>query len=248
MTCCTYLYPSMPYNTEMFDLFNSTHLLIAGTTGSGKSNLLDNLLINALINYSPTACQFVFCDPKKIELQDYKDLPHCCYYMDENKDIARVLKWATEEMDARYKYMQKNGNNAFKDNRLYIVIDELADLMISPFRRDVLLSLQRLLQLGRACNIHAICCTQAPSRRIIPAELTLNFTDRVALRCISPIESKQIIMVKGAENLQKYGKGLYRSCDGLKEIDIGLADKKLLEKLKYHWKNKALLSKFETVG
>lgn len=228
--------PNGEINQEYLNYFGSTHLLIAGTTGSGKSTLLNGILYSALGTNTPCDAEFCFIDPKKVELKKYKELPHTLFYDDNIKGINKRLYWANMEMDERYEYMQSKDLDKYPNNHLYIVIDELADLMISDYQRDIKRNLQRLLQLGRAANVHVIACTQAPSRKVIPAELTLNFTNRIALRCIFPIESKQIIGAKGAESLAKYGQAIYLDPDGLKKIDVPMIDKELiLERINF-WK------------
>ena len=201
----------------------AVHLLIAGATGSGKSVLLNNCLYSILDRYSLNGeqlPQFVFVDPKRVELYQYKRLPdilYCC----ENSDTITALNRVINTMENRYKYMQELGERKYNGRAIYIIIDELADLMLTC-RRAVLPLLQRIAQLGRAANIHLYACTQCPNRRVIPAELTLNFTDKIALRCDSSIESRQVINIAGAEKLPIYGQGIWRAPGVLQQIDIPL--------------------------
>lgn len=212
----------------MCDIINeitekSTHLLIAGATGSGKSVLLNNCLYSILDRYRRSGeqlAQFIFCDPKRVELYQYKKLPdiiYCC----ENADIIRALQQCISVMENRYRFMQSIGERKYTGRAIYIVIDELADLMLTC-RCSVLPLLQRIAQLGRAADIHLYACTQCPNRRVIPAELTLNFTDKIALRCDSSIESRQVINTAGAEKLPIFGQGIWRSPGILQQIDIPL--------------------------
>ena len=161
----------------------AVHLLIAGATGSGKSVLLNNCLCSILNRYRLSGeqlPQFVFIDPKRVELYQYKRLPdilYCC----ENDEAINALNKVILVMENRYKHLQDIGERKYTGRAIYIIIDELADLMLTC-RRSVLPLLQRIAQLGRAANIHLYACTQCPNRRVIPAELTLNFTDKIALR------------------------------------------------------------------
>ncbi len=193
---------------------NAPHLLIAGTTGSGKSVLLHNLIECLLARFSPAVVDIALCDPKRVELNRYRKFPQCKSYARTPGEILGVLKLAAREMERRYKIMERRGARDWDGAQMYIIIDELADLMISPLRADIVTNMQHLLQLGRAAKIHIIAATQAPNRKIIPAELVLNFTDRLALRCLSSIESRQIIGVAGAEELPQYGAGLWLDCAG----------------------------------
>lgn len=198
---------------------SGAHCLIAGATGCGKSTLLNSMLYTLLaIHENGTALYLV--DPKRVELVDYSRLQFCAGYTTTAQGTVNLLKSVVELMEIRYQIMARDHLKMSQDGPVYVVVDELADLMISAYKKDIRELLQKLLQLGRAANIHIIACTQAPSRRVIPAELTLNFTDRIALRCQSNIESKQICGVSGAEKLPRHGRGIYASPDGMELVDI----------------------------
>lgn len=197
------------------------HILIAGATGSGKSVLLNNLIYYILRNNTVESLpQFIFCDPKRVELWQYKPLNNSLYCCD-SVDIVRALERVISVMENRYNYMQGRNARKYDGKKIVVIIDELADLMLTC-RRSVLPLLQRILQLGRASNIQIIACTQCPNRRVIPAELTLNFTDKIALRCDSGIESRQVINTAGAEKLPIYGQGIWRHPGALDKIDFGI--------------------------
>lgn len=189
------------------------HTLIAGTTGSGKSVLINSLIFNLLLK-SPNEVEFCLIDPKRVELSKYKKLPHVWKYCQEIGDIVSALDGVINTMESRYKKMERGYNNF---TELYVIIDELADLMVTS-QRVILPKLQRISQLGRACGIHLICATQAPNRRVIPAELTLNFTERICLHCASQIESRQAIGAPGGELLPRYGEALWSSCGTLENV------------------------------
>lgn len=204
------------------EIMHAPHTLIAGTTGSGKSVLLNHIMHDILICDAPSICEFILIDPKRTELGEYRKLPHTVRYATETKDVLNVLDLTIREMERRLKTAQRRGTKTADTFRaLYIIIDELADLMICPERRAVQTKLQRILQLGRAAKIHVIAATQAPNRAVIPAALVLNFTNRIALRCLNSIESRQIINRAGAELLPQYGKGIYlNQCGVYSEITI----------------------------
>jgi len=190
-------------------MITSPHLLIGGTTGSGKSVMLNNLLYSYIAVYPPSN-KFIFIDLKRVELANWKQTPFCYMYCDTAIKSLEALQHVSSIIDDRYKIMQDKGLKKYYDSfNLYVVIDELADLMISELKIPIKRELQHILQIGRASNVHIIACTQAPNRKIIPAELVLNFTNRVALRCLSAIESRQIINQSGAEKLEYNGQCLY---------------------------------------
>ena len=135
------------------------HLLIAGATGSGKSVALNGIITSLLMTRSPFRCQFVLIDPKKVELADYASLPPVARYASDHPDIVRALQWAVEETDRRFTVMQTQGAREYDGSDLYVIIDELADLMVS-IKKETLPLLQRLAQIGRAARVHIIACTQ----------------------------------------------------------------------------------------
>lgn len=190
----------------------SGHTLVAGITGSGKSVLLNRVLGDCLA-YGPQAFGFVLIDPKRVELYRYKDLPHTLRYADSAAGIVDALDYAILTMERRYSQMRAKGLTAYDGQTLLVVIDELADLMTTQ-RKECLPRLQRIAQVGRAARVFLLAATQSPSRKTIPAELTLNFQNRVALHCYSAIESKQIIGSEHATTLPKYGQAYWRTADG----------------------------------
>lgn len=188
------------------DILRQSHTVIAGQTGSGKSVMLDGILT--------TACKqgnnrLILIDPKRVEFRDYKDLPNTTAYANTSAETVRALNKAIEMMENRYKDMERNRTKQYDGDPLLVVIDELADLLISADCREIKRQLQTLTALGRAAKVKVICATQQPSRKMLPAELTLNFPSRVALHCQTAIESRQVINVSGAEELPMYGECLY---------------------------------------
>lgn len=189
------------------DMLKQPHLLIAGSTGSGKSVLINSLIYTALYN-SPNRCRLILIDPKQVELIDYKHLPHCLRYASEPGDIAAALGWAVELMEQRFKRMQKQHTKESIEADIFIIIDEFADLMTTQ-KRQTLPQLQRAAQLGRAAHIHLIAATQRPTKDIINGQIKVNMDSRVALRCPTGQDSRNIINIKCAETLPRYGYGYY---------------------------------------
>ena len=214
----TWYYPQNAKCVKRYiDMMDSPHLLIAGQTGSGKSTLLNGILYSALAMKCPAEAMFVLIDVKHVELSPYKKLPHVWKFVTEADDVPSVLHTINRYMDSEYTAMEQAGIRKSTSTHIYIVIDELADLLMSAHSRDIKYEMQRILQKGRAANIHIIACTQSPSRKTLPAELVINFTNRIALPCVSAIESRQIINKAGAEKLKGYGTALYMS--PMKEIE-----------------------------
>lgn len=192
--------------TLFVDILQQSHTLIAGQTGSGKSVMLNGILT--------TACKqgnnwFILVDPKRVELCDYKNMPTVLAYANTSTETVRALGKAIDIMEQRYREMELQGIKQYEGDPILVVIDELADLLISADCKQIKKQLQTLTALGRAARVKCIVATQQPSRKMLPAELTLNFPSRVALHCQTAIESRQIINVKGAEDLPMYGICLY---------------------------------------
>lgn len=197
-------------------LIAQTNILIAGCCGSGKSVLL-NGIIYTLLQHTPNRFKLVLCDPKRVEFAGYKHAPHCIAYGNDCETIINALKFVHAEMMGRYERMERAGLRKTAEPHIFVIIDELADLMLNA-PREVKPLLQSLNQLGRAAGIHVIAATQCPARKILPAEITLNFTCKIALRCDSATESRQILGVSGAENLQGVGKCLIKSPENREPI------------------------------
>lgn len=231
----TYTVKPMEYYTFYQKLLEGNHILIGGKTGSGKSVLLNDFLYNILAQ-SPVRNEYFLIDPKRVELSWYRDLPHCIGYADNTPSAINVLNQAVSIIERRYKEMERKHLRLYDGGTIYIIIDELADLMTIS-KKQVMPLLQRIAQIGRASKVFLICATQSPSRITIPAALTLNFTCRIALQCFSAIESKQILGEKGAEDLPRHGFCYVKDNDGLVKATVPLtSDTELNERIEY-WKN-----------
>lgn len=199
--------PAGEYSNAAAHMLKQPHLLVAGATGSGKSVLINSLICTALYRF-PGEVQFVLVDPKRVELARYRSIPHCMGYASEPAEIVNLLAACVDLMEHRFSEMQAAGQRETVKGHVYIVIDELADL-ITTSKKTVLPLLCRLAQLGRAAHIHLILGTQRPTSEIISGQLRVNLAAAVALRCRSAQDSKNIIGAAGAECLPRYGQALY---------------------------------------
>ena len=221
------------------ELSERPHLLIAGATGSGKSVALNGIICTLLRMQSPFNCQFVLIDPKKVELVQYKPLPHVAGYASEPIEIVRALQWAVDETDRRFACMQRECIREYKGPHLYVVVDELADLMIMQ-KRETLPLLQRLAQIGRAARVHVIACTQNVLAVTIPTVLKCNFSTVLGLRTMNAQQSRQLISAPGCELLpdpKREGRGYGYLRDGadLQKYQIYMYDNSEIQTLVDYW-------------
>lgn len=226
--------PQGPASSLVLDFINQNHLLIAGTTGSGKSVIINNI-IYTLLYKSPKEVKLILIDPKKVELVQYKELPHTLAYASEQADIIQTIKNTVALMEYRYTTMQKQGIKKSREANIYIIIDEYADL-ITTSKKAVECLICRLAQLGRAARVHLIIATQRPTRDIITGQVKVNIDSRLALRVPTAQDSRNIINIKGAENLAKYGQGYYLTPDTLTPqlVDISyIPETELADRVKW---------------
>ncbi len=212
------------------DISKMPHCLVAGTTGSGKSVLLNTFIISLLFRNSPEELKLILIDPKRVELTNYNDIPHLLSpVITEPDKIVSSLKWAMAEMDRRYKLFQSVGvRNIAGYNEMsgfqalpniVIVIDELADLMMfAPV--EVEDAITRLAQLARATGIHLVVATQRPSVDVITGLIKANIPCRIAFNVSSMVDSRVIIDQPGAEKLLGKGDMLYMPPDAAKPVRI----------------------------
>lgn len=204
-----YRTPSGSVYRPFLKLADRPHLLIAGATGSGKSVALNGIIHSLLMTESPFHAQFVLIDPKKVELVQYSGLPHTARYASSHPDIVRALEWAVDETDKRFDAMQKAGVREYDGPHMYVIIDELADLMVS-IKKETLPLLQRLAQIGRAARVHLIACSQNVLAVTIPTVLKCNFSTILGLRTCNAQQSRFLISTTGCEQLpdpKREGKG-----------------------------------------
>ena len=185
------------------------HLLIAGSTGSGKSVALNGIIYTILVTKTPEKAGFVFIDPKRVELTQYKSVPHCVCYASEPAEMVNALQYSVDVMEKRYKEMQARKQKLYDGMDLYIIIDELADLM-TCYKKQVEPLLTRLAQLGRAAKIHLIACSQNVLAVTIPTTIKCNFPVILGLRTATRHQSRFLIDAAGCELLpdpKSTGKG-----------------------------------------
>ena len=194
------------------DMSKQPHLLIAGATGSGKS-VVERGIIHSLLFHSPARVQLVLIDPKRVELVQYRDLPHVIAYAADPADRLQALKGAVDLMEQRFTVMAKRGGRMYEGTDVYVIIDELADIMITQKKTAAPL-IQRLAQLGRAARVHLIACTQCPLRAVIPTEIACNMDARVGLRTRNAQDSRNILQRTGCELLPRFGQGYYMRPEG----------------------------------
>ena len=202
------------------DLSSMPHLLIAGTTGSGKSVCINTIILSLLYKHTPDKCKFILIDPKMLELSTYEGIPHLlCPVITEAKKAASVLGWVVKEMESRYRLMTKEGvrnidgyNSKHKLPMPYIVVvvDEMSDLMLVA-GKEIENYIQKLSQMARAAGIHIIMATQRPSVDVITGTIKANFPTRISFQVTSKIDSRTILGEQGAEQLLGKGDMLYMS-------------------------------------
>jgi DNA segregation ATPase FtsK/SpoIIIE, S-DNA-T family len=202
------------------DLSSMPHLLIAGTTGSGKSVCINTIILSLLYKYSPEKCNLILIDPKMLELSAYEGIPHLlCPVITEAKKATAALGWAVKEMESRYKLMTRVGvknidsyNSKHKKHMPYIVVvvDEMSDLMLIA-GKEIENYIQRLSQMARAAGIHIIMATQRPSVDVITGTIKANFPTRISFQVSSKIDSRTILGEQGAEQLLGKGDMLFMS-------------------------------------
>lgn len=196
------------------DMLNQPHLLIAGATGSGKSVVI-NGLIDTLMYRLPfdkaNGAQLILIDPKKVELSQYKNLPHTLSHAAGYDPDAwvKALSDAVSIMDSRYNKMAKQNQRLYTGSDIYVIIDEWASIYKSVRGKECYKLLMRLTSEGRAARVHVILATQVPKANIIPTEIRENFAARLCLRTANSIQSRVIMEENGCEDLPRYGQGYY---------------------------------------
>jgi len=195
------------------DLADMPHLLIAGTTGAGKTVCVNTIIMSMLYNSSPEDLKFLMVDPKMVELACYNDIPHMLSpAVTDAKKVSAALNWIVAEMEHRYKLLSKEGARNIKGYRdkglsmpyIVVIIDELADLM-QVSAKTIESSITRLAQLSRAVGIHLILATQRPSVDVITGVIKANFPGSVSFKFASKVDSRTVRDMNGAETL--LGKG-----------------------------------------
>ena len=202
------------------DLTSMPHLLIAGTTGSGKSVCVNTIITSLLYKLSPELCKLILIDPKMLELSAYEGIPHLLSpVITDAKKATSALGWTVKEMNSRYKLMSKvgvrnidgyNEKHKLKMPYIVVVVDEMSDLMLVA-GKEIENYIQKLSQMARAAGIHIIMATQRPSVDVITGTIKANFPTRVSFQVSSKIDSRTILGEQGAEQLLGKGDMLFMS-------------------------------------
>ena len=225
---------SIDGTAQVVDLAEMPHLLIAGTTGAGKSVGINAMILSLLYRHAPETCRLILIDPKMLELSAYQDIPHLLTsVITDHEKALSALRWATLEMERRYRLMAAAGARNIEGYRrkrqhrqrtssgdaleslpyIVIIIDEMADLMLTS-GRNIEMVLQRLAQMARAAGIHMIVATQRPSVDVITGTIKANFPTRISYRVASKFDSRTILNEQGAEMLLGRGDMLFMPCGG----------------------------------
>ena len=224
--------------TVIANLAKAPHLLIAGSTGSGKSVCMNSLIMSLLQKFSPYDLRLILVDPKHVELAMYRPIPHLITpVVNDPKQVPLALRWADNEMERRYRLLasvKAKNLNAFNNRRkgdepeldddgnpvpdrlplLVVIIDELADIMMTEAKKDVETSICRIAQKGRAAGIHLVIATQTPRKDVITGLIKANLPTKIAFRVTSGIDSRVILDAVGAENLLGNGDMLFQAPGG----------------------------------
>ena len=220
---------------ELYDnMAHQTHLLIAGRTGSGKSVVINGIIHSQLCQHASGSTQLILIDPKRVELVQWANTPHCIMYASEPADRIRALKLAVALIEDRYKTMQAQHERKYNGGHVYVIIDELADLLTTQ-KSAVLPLLQRIGQIGRAANVHLVVATQCPTAQVLSTQLRCNFDAILGLRTRSAQDSRNIIGCTGCEQLPMYGKGYYVRPGDEGVVNLPLIPAEDLYRLELYW-------------
>tara|TARA_Y100000816_G_scaffold292071_2_gene285680 strand:+ start:1810 stop:3900 length:2091 start_codon:yes stop_codon:yes gene_type:complete len=231
------------------DLTSMPHLLIAGTTGSGKSVCINTIILSLLFRHGPEKCKFILIDPKMLELSTYEGVPHLlCPVITEAKKAASVLGWVVKEMESRYRLMTKEGvrnidgynlKHSLPMPYIVVVVDEMSDLMLVA-GKEIENYIQKLSQMARAAGIHIIMATQRPSVDVITGTIKANFPTRISFQVTSKIDSRTILGEQGAEQLLGKGDMLYMSsANKILRIHAPLVSENEIEKINNYLRSQA---------
>ena len=215
------------------DMIRQPHLLIAGATGSGKSVAISGM-IAAAIYHGPAYTRSILIDPKRVELKRYERLPHTITRASDPDDIINALQQALTITEKRFQDMERRDILQYDGPDLYVIIDELADLMTTDKKRAAPL-IQRLGQIGRAARVHLIAATQCPLAQVIPTAIKCNLDARLALHTRNEQDSRNILGITGAESLPRYGEGIYMNAEGYKRVELPMIPANEIQRLIQWW-------------
>jgi S-DNA-T family DNA segregation ATPase FtsK/SpoIIIE len=232
------------------DLSKMPHVLIAGATGSGKSVCVNAIIASLLMNATPAEVKLIMIDPKRVELAQYKGIPHLlCEVIVEPDKAVNALKWTVAAMESRYHEFAQRGvrniagyNEALRPGEprmpyIVVIIDELADLMmVSAY--EVEATITRIAQLARATGIHLVVATQRPAVQVSTGLIKANIPSRIAFAMTSGVDSRTILDTTGAEDLLGRGDMLYQPIDAPRAVRLQgvLVTDPEIEDVAHHWK------------
>lgn len=233
----TYTTPTGQYYNIYRNITEQTHTIIAGSTGSGKSVVIEGI-ISTLLYKPPNLARLILIDPKRCELSQFARLPHTLMHASKTNDIVKALDLATTIMERRYTTLEQSRRKRWMQSdgpELYIIVDEFADIVITA-RRETERKFLRLAMLGRAAGIHLIIATQRPTSDIITGAIKTNIDCRLALRVPTAQDSRNILNTNGAEQLPQYGKGFYLTpMNGLQLVTLPMISPDEVRRLIAHW-------------
>lgn len=218
------------------DALRQPHLLIAGATGSGKSVIVNALIHAALLRPpgGPDGARLILIDPKRVELAQWRNMPHTEKYASEPGEMREALNLAMQITERRFRQLQRKKQKKYNGPDLYVIIDEFADLMTTQ-RKHIVPTIQRLAQLGRAARVHLIIATQCPLRQIITTEIKCNIDSRFGLRTRSAQDSRNIIERAGLERLPRYGQAVYMTPEGERLYNVPMIPDAELARVEKWW-------------
>lgn len=234
-----YKSPGGAYYRLFEDMSQQHHLLIAGMSGSGKSVIINGIIYTCLL-HCPDRAGLILIDPKRVELSKYKHCPHVHRYASEPDDIINALKYALALIDQRYRIMERQQVDLYTGGDVYVIIDELADLLTTDKKRAQPL-IQRICQIGRAAKVHVIAATQCPLTCIISTAIRVNFDAVIGLHTETRQHSRNILDRPGCENLPLYGQGYYKTPTGTRLYNIPMYPRAKLQEVINYWASERCL-------
>lgn len=229
------------------DMTQVPHMLIAGASGSGKSVALHGIITTLLYRFPcpqfENGAQLILIDPKRVELSDYRYLPHTVGYIGgfDPDGFARVLQNAVGIMDARYRLMESRHERTFSGGDLYVIIDEWANIIANDLRgHPCERAVQRLSCEGRAAKVHLILATQTPKAEILPTRIRCNLDWKLALRTDKASDSRIIMDRNGCEDLPTFGQGFWVRPGKIERYNIPYTTPDETARLVYWWQHNAI--------
>jgi S-DNA-T family DNA segregation ATPase FtsK/SpoIIIE len=238
----TYKFSGSPLSTAALgsgvylDIASAPHVLVAGTTGSGKSVMLHNIICSLLVRNNPDTARFLLIDPKMVEFRYfYKNLPLLyCGVVSDPKEALMRLEEAEREMMRRYEVIEAEGKRFWTGSKLYIVIDEIADL-VSDGGKRLERCLEKIARLGRGAGVHLIAATQHPTAQVLSRQITTNLDVRICLRVNDGSASRLVLGRTGGERLKGKGDAIIRMNGEYTRFQAAYIDDDSLEAYAHSW-------------